>query len=174
MNPIYVSNFVNKIINLQTKIQIFNELISLPWEERVSARKEYFMGLYNEEYKYDDRLYKAKEFTTNVYNIMMEINSCYDEEFNVCFLNRYDHQHNSLGWHADFADAVAVVSLGAEREIWWKEFKHKGPISNSQKQKLENGSLFIMPKGFQKIYVHKIPKHDRPCGIRISLTFRNI
>jgi len=33
--------------------------------------------------------------------------------------------------------------------------------------------LFIMPPGYQDNFYHKIPKHDRPCGWRISLTFRS-
>lgn len=39
--------------------------------------------------------------------------------------------------------------------------------------KLEDGSLFIMPPGYQEKYLHRIPKHDRPCSWRISLTFRS-
>ena len=38
---------------------------------------------------------------------------------------------------------------------------------------LEEGSLFIMPPGYQDTHMHRIPKHDRPCGWRISLTFRS-
>jgi alkylated DNA repair dioxygenase AlkB len=48
----------------------------------------------------------------------------------------------------------------------------KGDIPDEDKFLLENGSLFIMPAGYQKDHVHKIPKHDRVCGGRISLTFR--
>lgn len=42
-----------------------------------------------------------------------------------------------------------------------------------QRVLLEEGSLFIMPVGYQDRYLHRIPKHDRPCGWRISLTFRS-
>lgn len=51
--------------------------------------------------------------------------------FNGCFLNKYDNQHQHLGWHADDfvgmdADApIAVMSFGAEREIWVKKQKEK-------------------------------------------------
>jgi alkylated DNA repair dioxygenase AlkB len=41
------------------------------------------------------------------------------------------------------------------------------------RQMLQNGSLFLMPAGFQQTYQHKIPKAGfTPCGPRISLTFR--
>ena len=72
----------------------------------------------------------------------------------------------------DLDHPIAVVSLGAEREIWWKDKHFKGTIPQENRQLLKNGSLFIMPAGFQNDHLHKIPRCDRPCGIRISLTFR--
>ena len=72
----------------------------------------------------------------------------------------------------DQTHPIAVVSFGAERDIWVKEFNTKGNIPDDDKYLLENGSLFIMPAGFQQKYLHRIPKHNRPCGPRISLTFR--
>jgi alkylated DNA repair dioxygenase AlkB len=42
-----------------------------------------------------------------------------------------------------------------------------------QRIKLKEGSLFLMPIGYQDTHQHRIPKHDRPCGWRISLTFRS-
>lgn len=49
----------------------------------------------------------------------------------------------------------------------------KGRQPAEQKQLLEEGSMFIMPAGYQDTHLHRIPKHDRPCGYRISLTFRS-
>lgn len=43
----------------------------------------------------------------------------------------------------------------------------------NQRVLLEDGSMFIMPPGYQGTHLHRIPKHDRPCGWRISLTFRS-
>lgn len=98
--------------------------------------------------------------------------------YNVCFLNRYDEQKNQLGWHADDSPEmdrnhpIAVVSFGAEREIWVRPNGWTGPIPAEWRYRLPDGSLFVMPAGFQDGYQHRIPKSDRPCGIRISLTFR--
>lgn len=36
------------------------------------------------------------------------------------------------------------------------------------------GALFIMPGGYQDEHFHRIPKHDRECGGRISITFRKL
>ncbi len=47
-----------------------------------------------------------------------------------------------------------------------------GVVPRDQRFLLKEGSLFIMPPGYQDTHLHRIPKHDRPCGWRISLTFR--
>jgi alkylated DNA repair dioxygenase AlkB len=98
--------------------------------------------------------------------------------FELLFCNRYADQHQHLGWHADDSSAIditrpiAVVTFGAEREIWFKE---QGANSTSvEKLKLEHGSLLFMKAGMQQTHFHRIPKHDRPCGPRVSLTFRGL
>lgn len=123
------------------------------------------------------RTYKSRPFNTEVSELMNALDNC-GYPANVCFLNKYDNQHHQLGWHADDSPnidqtkPISVISLGAEREIWWKTHDLKGNIPNDQKQLLKHGSLFVMPPGFQEIYYHRIPKHSTPCEIRISLTFR--
>jgi alkylated DNA repair dioxygenase AlkB len=93
-------------------------------------------------------------------------------------LNYYENEKNALGWHKDdshpidHSQPIAVVSFGAERQIWVKHESYKGEIPDNDRYTLGNGSLFIMPAGYQTEYMHKIPKHDRPCGARVSLTFR--
>ena len=124
---------------------------------------------------------------------------------NGCFLNKYDDQFQHLGWHADDfegmdpAAPIAVMSFGAEREIWIKPKQEdcptcnwsgrgvgncgehgcvngkrpvKGAVPTEDRFLLQRGSLFIMPPGFQEVMLHRIPKHPKPCGWRISLTFR--
>lgn len=181
MKPIYIKDFISK----EDSEKIFLELLNLKWEERTAARKEYFMGSNAESYTYDKRVYTANPLSEPIVLMLHMINRQIDSgtPLNVCFLNRYDNQYNSLGWHFDAniasgahekpAGNIGVISFGAEREIWWKEKSYAGKIPKDNRQLLENGSLFIMPKGFQDIYLHKIPKHDRPCGTRISLTFRS-
>jgi alkylated DNA repair dioxygenase AlkB len=117
----------------------------------------------------------------------------------VCFLNRYLNQSDHLGWHADDspemddARPVVTVSLGAEREIW---FRAKAParirgqtndavvfdqvqdadglklVPSIEKLLLQHGSTAIMAPGMQDTHEHRIPKASFQCGERISLTFR--
>ena len=183
MNPIYWPDCFYKA-DPNWSDAIFEEVKALEWLDERSARREYFMSSKDREYSYGNRFqgeqtYKSKPFSPLVQEFMSLINEIEKTELNVCFLNRYENEQQHLGWHADEFPGmredqpIAVVSVGAEREIWWKEKTFKGNIPPENKQLLGHGSTWIMPAGFQDIYLHKIPKHDRPCGVRISLTFRS-
>ena len=163
---------------------IFSEVKSLSWVTERSARREYFMSFVPRTYSYGNRgmgdvKYESNEFSPLVKILCRRLNFANGNNFNVCFLNRYDDEKQHLGWHADNFPGmdpekpIAVVSLGAEREIWWKPMGEKGKVPEDQRQLLEHGSVFTMPAGFQDGYLHKIPKWDRPCGTRIRLTFRS-
>lgn len=180
--PYYHAKFVDQ------PDEVLAELMELPWLEVTEARKEYFMSDAPRFYTYgkppNDRTYQSADYSLAVRRIQMALNLSRVTGmlgiagFNICFLNRYDTQKHQLGWHADDSPTmdhdhpIAVVSFGAEREIWWKHKDAKGEVPDSQRLKLEHGSLFIMPPGFQRHYFHRIPKADRPVGVRVSLTFR--
>lgn len=155
----------------------------LTWLEVTPARKEYFMSDKPRSYAYKTfdgpRTYHSSPYTDVVDSLRAAINILFAAKFNVCFFNRYDEQKHHLGWHADDSPEmdhdhpIAVVSLGVEREIWWKPKEHKGEIPPEWRRKLEHGSFFVMPPGFQRTHLHRIPKCDHACGVRISLTFRH-
>lgn len=99
-------------------------------------------------------------------------------DFDVVFLNIYDHHRHQLGWHADDSPEmsddhpIVTVSLGAERDI---KFCRQEDIKDASKHnavRLHHGSACVMHAGMQDTHFHRIPKHDRECGPRISLTFR--
>jgi alkylated DNA repair dioxygenase AlkB len=178
MKPNYIKNF------LCDERFYFNHLHDdLQWLEVTPARKEYFMSDTPLSYTYGTgdsaRTYTSSLFSIPIKEIMNKLNEDYKTNYNVCFLNRYDHQKHALGWHADDSKEmntehpICVISFGAEREIWWKQKDFKGEIPQENRQLLQDGSLFIMPAHFQENHFHKIPRCDRECGIRISLTFRN-
>ena len=174
MKPEYYKNFVNG--------GLFDKLITeVPWVNRDAPRDECFMSLTPLEYTYGKgftRTYKSIEMTESVKEVMDLINKTYNTEYDICFLNYYKSGKEHLGWHADDSPEmdsehpIGVVSCGAERHIWVKLNGVTGNIPNEDKYLLGDGSLFVMPSGFQKFYLHKIPKSDRVCGGRISLTFR--
>jgi len=181
---------------------IKEELLCLDWVTKRTARHEYFMSLEKRTYIYGkgtgSESYDSKPFSPLVYNLMEWVNSDLQTEFNVCFLNKYDDQHQHLGWHADDfhgmrADQPIVkdkrgytcfVCLGSGhiRDLRCTSCQGSGFLEKLlpnqqhpiiQRFPLEEASLFIMPPGYQDTHLHRIPKHDRPCGWRISLTFRS-
>lgn len=101
-----------------------------------------------------------------------------------CFINGYLDGTDHLGWHSDDGPdiddrrPIAVVTFGAEREIWLRPKdsieKMDSYESSVDKIKLEHGSIFIMEPGCQQTHQHRIPKASFICGPRISFTFRGL
>jgi len=174
MKPDYKEKYI--------EIPMFDTLMNkVPWANRDAPRDECFMSLTPLEYTYGKgftRTYSSINMIDEVKEIMEKINLEFKTEYDICFLNFYKSEKEHLGWHADDSPEmdenhpIGVISFGAERYIWCKEKGVTGNIPDEDKYLLGDGSLFTMPAGFQKDYLHKIPKNDKPCGGRISLTFR--
>ncbi len=171
----YTENFVSNPNEAFTKLS--NEL---DWEARNAPRQEYYCNDIPKPYIYGvgrgQRSYDPKPYhpiITSIRNDLEKITNC---KFEVCFLNRYLNQSQHLGWHADDSPEmddsrpIGIVSLGVEREIW---FRPKN-IKTDQKNilLLKHGSLCLMQPGMQDNWQHRIPKASFICGERISLTFR--
>lgn len=164
---------------------------SLPWEQREGApRRECWFNPYGMPYTYGSgehaRTYQAHPLNDGngpqwlAWEIMQRLNAETDASYDCCFVNGYENGRQHLGWHSDDSPEmdmdhpIATVSLGAEREIW---FRRKGDSTGSAVEKLMlgNGSAAIMAAGMQRDWQHRIPKSDRAdCGPRISFTFRKL
>lgn len=176
MRPTYLPDAV------ENADALLDELLGLSWLQVTEARREYFMSDVRRSYVYGQgvgqREYHSEPYIGSVRALLYKLNTSEGLGYNVCFMNRYDEQKHQLGWHADDSPTmdhdhpIAVVSLGAARQIWWKKRGETGLVPESNRQMLEHGSLFVMPPGFQRDHLHRIPKSDRPCGVRVSLTFR--
>ncbi len=113
--------------------------------------------------------------------------SAVETDYEACFANRYHGQHQHLGWHADdspdidHSQGIAVISFGAERELWFRanplarDYGHdeanRPPVARLA---LPHNSVLVMPPGYQQTHQHRIPKHSGACGPRVSLTFRKL
>ncbi len=179
----------------------------LDWEHRDAPRREYYCNDIPKPYVYGrgkgKRLYMPRPYHPVIMEIRRALESHAGATFEVCFLNRYLNQSDHLGWHADDspemddARPIASISLGVEREIWfrpkppalvevgedrrteeerrWHErvtTKRREEAPLVEKLKLGHGSLCLMAPGMQDIWQHQIPKSSCQCGERISLTFR--
>lgn len=178
MNIVYVENYVGGVVDAEFK-RLWE---TLDWQMRENTpRRECWMNDFDLPYTYGSgeyaRTYGSAPWDDFVRNLMVRINSEYACALNCCFINGYAHQRQHLGWHADDSvemsmdEPVAVVSLGAEREIW---FRPKDDRESISKQLLGNGSLLIMPPGMQRTHDHRIPKSSREVGPRVSLTYRGL
>lgn len=162
-------------------------LDELAWVHRgndgaMVPRKEYYHNMHGHPYTYgggqNARTYESMPTHPIIERVRIALNSINPGvwDFDVMFANLYENQHHHLGWHADDSPEmdqehpIVTVSLGAEREIWFKSQLEKD--AQVQKIALPHGSALIMMPGVQQTHFHRIPKHDRPCAPRLSLTFR--
>ena len=154
----------------------------LQWERRgTTPRREYYANDVPVPYQYGKdvgvRQYLPKPWHPVMLTLREQLEAHTGTRFEVCFLNGYQDQSDSLGWHADDSPEmdpkrpIAIISLGAEREIWFRPQDDKLAVD---KLKLGDGSLCLMNAGMQMPggWYHRIPKAGFVCGPRISLTFR--
>lgn len=125
----YSPNFVDNPYDAFEKL--WNELA---WERRPGTpRREYYSNDANVPYVYG-RGAGEREYLPQVWHpVMLAIREKLEAQtgmrFEVCFLNGYEDQSDHLGWHADDSPEmdddrpIAIVSLGAEREIWFRANK---------------------------------------------------
>lgn len=152
----------------------------LDWQKRDSTpRREYYCNDVVVPYTYGSgagiRTYQVQPWHEVILAIKHQVEEALGTVFEVCFLNGYADARDHLGWHSDDSPEmdderpIAIVTLGAEREIWFCPIDDRSEVS---RQLLENGSLCVMAPGMQDTHLHRIPKAGRECGPRISLTFR--
>lgn len=179
-----IQYFPNFITNHE---ELFQTLwMTLPWHhagEKV-PRLEYYCNDFAVPYTYGtgdfSRRYDPQPYTPEILKIRNELEDFSSEIFEVCFLNGYRDGKDQLGWHSDDSPemdderSIAIISLGAKREIYFVEKDETGKrIGETEKLWLEPGSLCIMKPGMQDTHYHRIPKSSiSDCGPRISLTFR--
>lgn len=181
MRPTFIPNYVNT--------DLYDILLEeVPWVRvNQTPRRECFMSVdLSLSYSYGNsnsdrtRVYKAVAMHPAVKALMDRLNAEFGCAYNVCVLNAYADHREHLGWHADDSPEqdldhpITVVAFGATRELWIKDMGATGKVPPEDRFAMTPGSLFIMPGGFQGKMKHKIPKCDRPCGGRISLTFRRL
>lgn len=183
MRPEFRPNYVTEDLYDRLRTEV-------PWVNRDSPRDECFMAApgaprtysygNNNERRTELHTYHAVDMHPAVLQLMNRLNLDYNTSYNVCVLNYYSDRHQHLGWHPDdspeqdLAHPIAVIAFGAAREIWVKKRGEKGAVPPENRYLMTPGSLFVMPGGFQEGHLHRIPKHDRECGGRVSLTFRKL
>ena len=164
----------------------------LAWERRdTTPRCEYYANDYPHDYPQPYtygagrgvRTYQPQPYHPVMSSIREQVEARTGALLEVSFLNKYLDQSDQLGEHADDSDEmdddrpIGIISLGIEREIW---FRANDAAKNAYfKQKLGHGSLCIMHPGMQNTHKHRVPKASFMCnvasphgGVRISITLR--
>jgi hypothetical protein len=171
----YVKGFI------ENDKEVFSNLLNtLAWVRiDKTPRMEYYCNDVNVSYTYGKnagrRSYNVMPWSDTLLKVKGLVEKKLNTKFEVAFLNRYENSKDQLGWHADDSPEmdddrpIAIISLGAIREIWFREMENKEDIL---KIKLESGSLCIMKPGMQETHYHRIPRADKEVGPRISITLR--
>jgi alkylated DNA repair dioxygenase AlkB len=171
----YLENFIDEPSFVFDRL--WNEL---NWERRgLTPRREYYANDVPVPYGYGKnagyREYLPQIWHPDMLAIREKLEAFTGTKFEVCFVNGYEDQSDFLGAHADDSEEmddsrpIAIISLGAAREIWFHPQTDKTDLT---KVKLGSGSLCLMHAGMQDTHFHRIPKAGFVCGERLSLTFR--
>ena len=127
-------------------------------------------------YRYSGLSLAPLPFTPLLDTIRQAAEKATGRRYNSVLLNYYRNGRDSMGMHSDDEPelgpepAIASVSFGATRSFI---LRHK-TSGESLKLPLTDGSLLFMAGATQANWVHGINKTEKPIGVRINLTFRNI
>lgn len=144
-----------------------------PWDTRLSARKTASFGV---AYQYSNLFYPKTAMPDWSLPILEKIQQYCHFTPNNCLINYYKDGQDRMGFHSDDTSqmqpntGVAIISLGAEREI---VYQRKDNRTIETRYLLTNGSLLYMDDTVQDTWLHAILKDDSTTP-RISLTFRKL
>ncbi|MFZ1389940.1 MAG: alpha-ketoglutarate-dependent dioxygenase AlkB [Thiolinea sp.] len=170
MSPplVLIENFITNADTLFEQLRV-----EVSWDERMKARKTASFGV---SYNYSGIAYPQTAMLESLLPICTQIDQQLGFLPNNCLLNYYLNGHSSMGYHSDSSKellagtGVAIISLGAERQINYKSKTHPEQIVSYT---LPSGMLLYMNDMVQQEWLHAIPK-QAGVGERISLTFRHI
>jgi alkylated DNA repair dioxygenase AlkB len=121
----YVPNFV------QSHEEYFNRLWNeLAWIDVAGPRLEYYINDFPVPYTYGkgngQRSYDPQPMHEVIAAMRADLEKLTGSKFEVCFLNGYRDGSDQLGWHEDDSPEmdderpIAIISLGAKREIYFR------------------------------------------------------
>lgn len=126
------------------------------------------------EYNYSNKKMKSNKLSTNLKQLLKEINEICKTEYNSILINRYNDGSEGIGKHSDDEkeiDKTSITSLsfGSTRKFRIRDKKTKEIIKDVLLKSLD---ICIMGGNFQKDYTHEIPIEKKIKNLRYSFTFR--
>ncbi len=167
-NIVFIRNFIDNAKELFDLIENTTN-----WDNRLSARKTASFGI---AYQYSNLAYEQTIMPDWALPLLEKIKNQFGFMPNNCLINYYQNGQNKMGFHSDDITqmypntGVAIISLGAEREIVYRQ---KDDKTNEKSYLLTQGSLLYMDDKVQQDWLHAILS-DETTTPRISLTFRQL
>ncbi len=154
--------------------QLYCRLVAeTDWDDRMKARRTACFG---QPYEGSGIDYETRPMHPLLVLVLAQVAHAVGFAPTNCLLNYYPDGGSTMGFHSDAIDnldadsGIAIVSLGAEREL---SFRHKRDPLLRAGYLLPHGSLFYMSQATQHDWLHAVKRSDTQGG-RISLTFRRI
>ena len=100
-------------------------------------------------------------------------------KLNSCLVSYYKNGHVRARLHCDdeaeldHTQHIAVVSLGAVRNVEFVDNKQESFRTNACTLKPSNGSLYLMKAGCQQAFRHRVRMNKQVKDFRISISFRS-
>lgn len=164
--PNYLSDREANILYLKLRDEI-------EWDERMQSRKTACFG---ENYNDSGIDYAIEPMNSLLLLLCDRLEETLGFVVTNCLINYYKDGRSKMGFHSDVTynldpdTGVAILSLGAEREL---SFRSKIDPTQRFSYLLTNGSLLYMTQRTQDFWEHAVKKAKTNEG-RISLTFRRI
>lgn len=111
--------------------------------------------------------------------VMGAINEQHGAKLNSCLVSYYKNGHVRARLHCDdeaeldHTQPIAVVSLGAVRNVEFVDNKQESFRTTARTLKPSNGSLYLMRAGCQQAFRHRVRMNKRVKDFRISISFRS-
>jgi alkylated DNA repair dioxygenase AlkB len=125
-------------------------------------------------YKYSNKLMKAQPLSTELCNLLININQIIGTNFNGILVNKYIDGNDNISAHSDdltLLDHHSIVSIsyGAERIFRIRNKNDKECVCNEY---TTHCGILHMGGNFQQLYTHEIPIQRSVKDTRYSFTFR--
>ncbi|MEM1433318.1 MAG: alpha-ketoglutarate-dependent dioxygenase AlkB [Pseudomonadota bacterium] len=145
-----------------------SERITLFGQERLVPRQVAWYGEPGLCYRYSGQDHPCSGWPAALEPLRAWASEAFSTPFNFVLCNRYRDGRDSMGWHADDEPALAAdvcsISFGASRRFLLEVDGERFGID------LAHGSAIRIPRTWR----HAIPKTQRPVGVRVNLTFRQL
>ena len=157
-------------------------LASISWEKRDDYRIEAFFKRYEGDYLQPARAngirpYFPQEEPTCLKSLWELVEQATGYKYEACFINFYLDERANMGWHFDNSPSidvnrpVSVLSLGGEREIFFRDAKTHDVVMRLMPKA---GSVYSMLPKCNEHFQHCIPPTNEKRMPRMSLVFRPI